>query len=519
MAYPVIKGARYLLVHVPNMLINNGTTQTVERKKNPDSSYLKNIYKHIRSFEDAVAYPPNQVYIGNISPDELAKMESPWYENLVHGSSRFGRLGEIVPEDEFYAWMKVSDAFELVFLEKGFTDELKLKLKGNELFSENDISKLGSGFEIYEIEKLVRENSAEPLNMGEKLVGCIKRAHDIDVNLSAGVILENTAAKASAAIVLRKLIKDLGIEAESIDYIIETSEESCGDMNQRGGGNFAKAIGEIGGCINATGCDIRGFCAGPAHGLINAAALVQSGIFKNVVVLGGGAVAKLGMNGKDHVAKGLPVLEDMLGGFAVLVSENDGKNPVIRTDLIGKHNVGSGSSPQAVMQAIVADPLEKGGLKIGDIDKYSVEMQIPEITVPAGAGDVPQANYKMIAALAVKKGELDRRDLLDFARKHGMPGFAPTQGHIPSGVPFIGFAREWLLEDRIKRAMIIGKGSLFLGRMTNLFDGVSFILEQNKGKGEEKKQPGKEQIKFIMAEAFRELADNLLQEAGNWNGK
>ena len=48
-------------------------------------------------------------------------------ENLVHGSSRFGRLGEIVPEDEFYAWMKVSDAFELVFLEKGFTDETKIK--------------------------------------------------------------------------------------------------------------------------------------------------------------------------------------------------------------------------------------------------------------------------------------------------------------------------------------------------------------------------------------------------------
>ncbi len=519
MAYPVIKGARYILVHAPNILINNGTTQVVERKKNPDSSYLENISKHMRSFQDAVAYPPNQVYIGNISPDELAKMESPWYENLAHGSSRSGRMGEIVPEDEFYAWMKISDAFELVFLEKGFTDELKVKLQDNELFSEKDISKLGSGFEINEIEKLVGENSAEPLNIGDKLVGCVKRAHDIDVNLSAGVILENTATKASAAIVLRKLIKDLGIEAETIDYIIETSEEACGDMNQRGGGNFAKAIGEIAGCVHATGCDVRGFCAGPAHGLINAAALVQSGIFKNVVVLGGGAVAKLGMNGKDHVAKGLPILEDMLGGFAVLVSENDGENPIIRTDLVGKHNVGSGSSPQAVMQAIVADPLEKGGLKISDVDKYSVEMQTPEITVPAGAGDVSQANYKMIAALAVKKGELDRRDLLDFAHKHGMPGFAPTQGHVPSGVPFIGFAREWLLEDRIKRAMIIGKGSLFLGRMTNLFDGVSFIIEQNRGKEEKKKQLDKEQIKLIMAEAFRDFADNLLQEAGNWNGK
>lgn len=519
MAYPVIKGASYILIHVPNMLINNGTTQTVERKKNPDSSYLKNISKHLRSFQDAVAYPPNQVYIGNIFPEELTKMESPWYKKLAHGSSRFGRMGEIVPEDEFYAWMKISDAFELVFLEKGFTDELKLKFKDNELFSEKDISKLGFGLEIQEIEKLVRANSAEPLNIGDKLVGCVKRAHDIDVNLSANVILENTATKASAAIVLRKLIRDVGIGAENIDYIIETSEEACGDMNQRGGGNFAKAIGEIAGCINATGCDVRGFCAGPAHGLINAAALVQSGIFKNVVVLGGGAVAKLGMNGKDHVAKGLPILEDMLGGFAVLVSENDGENPIIRTDLVGKHNVGSGSSPQAVMQAIVADPLEKGGLKITDVDKYSVEMQTPEITVPAGAGDVPQANYKMIAALAVKKGELDRRDLLAFVQKHGMPGFAPTQGHVPSGVPFIGFAREWLLEERIKRAMIIGKGSLFLGRMTNLFDGVSFIIEQNKGKKEEKKQLDKEQIKLIMADAFKDLADNLLQEAGNWNGK
>jgi len=29
--------------------------------------------------------------------------------------------------------------------------------------------------------------------------------------------------------------------------------------------------------------------------------------------------------------------------------------------------------------------------------------------------------------------------------------------------------------------MIIGKGSLFLGRLTNLFDGVSFIMEKNKG--------------------------------------
>ena len=38
--------------------------------------------------------------------------------------------------------------------------------------------------------------------------------------------------------------------------------------------------------------------------LVNAASLVKSGIFKNVLVIAGGATAKLGMNGKDHVKKG-----------------------------------------------------------------------------------------------------------------------------------------------------------------------------------------------------------------------
>ena len=67
-------------------------------------------------------------------------------------------------------------------------------------------------------------------------------------------------------------------------------------------------------------------------------------------------------------------------------------------------------------------------LKIVDIDKYSPEMQNPDITKPAGAGDVPEANYKMIAALGVKRGELQRNEIADFVKEHGMTGWAPTQG-------------------------------------------------------------------------------------------
>ena len=60
----------------------------------------------------------------------------------------------------------------------------------------------------------------------------------------------------------------MDINIGDIDYIIECSEEACGDMNQRGGGNFAKAIGETLGLNNATGSDLRSFCAAPSHPLL-----------------------------------------------------------------------------------------------------------------------------------------------------------------------------------------------------------------------------------------------------------
>lgn len=502
---PVISGAGYVLVHTPGIMMTAGTTQVLE-KENPNSQYYEKAFDHIRDFEDALAYAPNQVYIGNMTIDELKNYNSPWYKNPIKNAERFGKFGEIMPEDEFFGLLAMSDSFELVELEENFAETIKKKLLDHPMFSEEDIKKIRSGVKFDEIEKQLK-NGAIELKYNDKIVGCVRKAHDRDDSLKAHVMLENLSTKASAVLTLKHLLRNSGKKPEDIDYIIECSEEACGDMNQRGGGNFAKAIGEVVGCDNATGSDIRGFCAGPAHALVSAAALVSSGIFKNVAVVGGGCVAKLGMNGRDHVKKGMPLLEDMLGGIAILVSENDGKNPIIRTDAIGKHSIGTGSSPQAVIQSIVFDPLDKINIKAEDVDKFAPELQNPEITVPAGAGDVANANFKMIAALAVRRGEIDRKEMMDFVEAHGMPGFAPTQGHIPSGVPFIGHARDMILADEMKRAMIIGKGSLFLGRMTDLFDGISLIIEKNTGidKSEEVEALDMKEL----AEAFREFADYL----------
>jgi len=46
-------------------------------------------------------------------------------------------------------------------------------------------------------------------------------------------------------------------------------------------------------------------------------------------------------------------------------------------------------------------------------------------------------------------------------------------------VPYLGHAIKAMREGKMKRAMFIGKGSLFLGRMSHLSDGISFILEAN----------------------------------------
>lgn len=515
MNFPVLKGAGYVLVNTPDMIIQNGSTCQTERVVNPDSEFLKEVGKHIRSFDEVVKYLPNQVYIGNVSPQELENYEMPFTNHSYEEGKADGKMGKIVKQDVFIALLQMSDAFDLVKLSEEFVNEIKPVIEKEYPILEPYFGHL-KGSDISNAQELFDTHMAEALYHDGKVCGYIKAAHDIDVNLSAHTMFENLVVKASGILAAVELVTKNDINRDDIDYVIECSEEACGDVNQRGGGNFAKSIAEIVGLQNATGSDTRGFCAAPIHSLIEASALVKSGVYKNVMVVAGGSTAKLGMNAKDHVKKGFPVLEDVVGGFAILISENDGVHPVLRTDIVGRHTVKTGSSPQAVISSLVSHSLEENGLKITDVDKYSVEMQNPDITKPAGAGNVPEANYKMIAALAVKQGDLDRKELANFIKEKGLVGWAPTQGHIPSGIPYAGHAIKDLTEGDYNRVMFVGKGSLFLGRMTNLFDGVSIVMERNDGKMEDESsvssESEKDQIKKVIAESMRKLAENLLAE-------
>lgn len=508
----VMKGAGYILVHTPDMVIHNGTTQTTERVVNPGSEYLKALPGHLRTYERVRAYYPNQVYIGNLTPQELKAVEGPWQDLTCPVAERYGPFGEIMPQEAFYLLIQATDEFDLVFLGEDFVKEHKADLLDHPLLPASLTGRLKDGVSQDKLKQLVDEDGADGLYIGGRIVGAVRRAHDIDPNLSAHVMIENLVSKASSALALLHAAKNAGISPEEVEYTIDCSEEACGDMNQRGGGNFAKATAEAAGFTNATGSDVRGFCAAPVHAIALAASLVKAGTFKTVAVTAGGSTAKLGMNGKDHVRKDLPILEDCLAGFAVIISENDGVNPEIIVSNPGRHVVGTGSSPQKVIASLVTEPLAKRGLKVTDVDYYSPEMQNPDITKPAGSGNVPEANMKMIGALAVTQGDLDRKDLNDFVSRHGLPGFAPTQGHIPSGIPYMGHARTALLNKEIQRVMIIGKGSLFLGRLTNLFDGLSFLMEPNQGKREET-HASTDEIRRLIAEALRGFAANLMEDS------
>lgn len=503
-----VKAAAYSLNHTPELALWYGNTPYVERLTHPDSEFLRDLPKFQQNYHEAASYAPNQTYIGAMEIEDFEKREKPWYKNLEPQERRYGRYGEIMPEDETIAFMDICDVFDLIWLEKGFAASIREKLAKHPLMRDDIIARLEAGHEAADIEDEIKTAAALPLYVDGRVVGCARRGHEVDPNLTAYELLVNITNKASAVLSLLHLIKNAGMKPEDVDFVVECSEEAAGDMNQRGGGNFAKAIAEIAGCANASGCDVRGFCAGPVNAIIAAASMVAAGAHKNVAVVAGGAIPKLYMNARDHVKKELPALENCIGSFGVLVVPEDGALPVIRLDAIGKHTVGAGASPQTVTTVLTYDPLKKVGLTFADVDKFSPELHNPEITLPAGAGDVPTANFKMIAALAVMKKAIEKADMVNFTKEHGMTGFVHTQGHIPSGVPFIGHAADAINAGKMTRAMIIGKGSLFLGRLTNLADGASFLIEKPQPKKEEA-AVGREEIRAMILESLGELAAGL----------
>ncbi len=467
---PVVRAARFCLSHVPGLVFSGSKPRSELARRGAELH--ANIRSHWRTYEAALSYPPHQVMLGNLAPEALYEIDRPWHQHPVSQIRDEGPAGLMMGEPTFYRWLVQADTAKLVHLTEDYATRVKLDRASVRILSRERLAQtLAIGAEPF--------YDSTGSCSGESLAGLVLPAHELDQSLAAPVLLENLAAKVTGAVALRRLLDEVGKD-EPVDFLLGCGEEAVGDRYQRGGGNLAKAMGELAGISSAGGVDVKAFCAGPLHALLMAGALVASGLYQRVVVVAGGSLAKLGMKFRGHLAADYPILEDVLAGVAMDVVSDDRRSPVLRLDAAAVHRVGDGGAPHQLASALSLRPLKALGLRLTDVDRYAVELHNPDITEPAGSGDVPTNNYRTLAAIAAKEGEITREQMPDFVRKHGLPGFSPTQGHIASAIPYLPHAIEGLTRGGLKRVQFVAKGSLFLGRMTEMGDGVSVLLERNK---------------------------------------
>jgi len=429
-----ISAATTALAHVPD-LVRFGSKPWRDLAGNTNELSF-------RSDAAAAMYAPHRVFLGEESPQLLWDLDRPWSSGDRTDSA--GRPGGWLDQQSFYELLGRIDTFDLI---------------------------------NWGTDATAPENKHLLLRDGPAVVGSLGPAHEIDEALQPLVLLENLACKATGVQALERLIHGHKVDPGSIDYVINAGEEAVGDRYQRGGGGVAASVAEACGAVNANGSDLKAYCSAPVHALVMAGALVAAGTFDRVVVVAGGSLAKLGMKYKGSFGTGGPVLEDVLAGFAALVEPATDRGPVLRLDAVGNHRVGSGSSQQALLEDVVIGPLTKMGLTFEDVDVFATELHNPEITQPAGGGDVPDRNYRLLAAMAVLHGQLEREGVEAFVRRHGLPGFAPTQGHIASAIPWLVHALPRFSAGDLGRTMLLAKGSMFLGKLTRLWDGVSLTME------------------------------------------
>ncbi len=475
---PVVKAASAILIHSPG-LVRYGSKPS--REIAARSSRLQELLGSLRTYEQAENYLPNNVFLGKQSPQSLFEIERPWFNRPSVTLSEGLAFGELVDEERFLALLAVADVFKHVHLLDRFWEDVKPRLDHSPLCKPlaRAVPPLLSRVQLRsEIER--REGLPLFVGANQEPVGWVRHGNPEDGSLTAPILLENLCCKVSASLAVRELFRQDGnVRAQDAHFVLSCSEEAIGDRYQRGGGNLAKAIAEFAGCDSASGVDIKNFCAAPIPAIVIGAAMVQSGVVENVIVVGGSSLPKLGMKFLYHLEKGIPVLEDVQAAVALWIGRDDGRSPVLNLASVGRHPVQCGAAMDQQLKAIVLEPLERLNIAVAAVDRFVSELHNPEITIPANGGDIAERNYRMLAAVLASRGKIGRGEITEFIKKKGVPGYAPTQGHIASAFAYVPHALRGLIQGEFRRCFLYARASLFLGQMTQLSDGMSVLLERH----------------------------------------
>lgn len=460
-----ILGVSQILAHTPELVLSGSKPA---REIHQDGDLVATIAASLRSYDDAERYLPNQIYTGAADPLPFTSPNRPWW--VAPRTPTDSEYGTLFSQDEFLLAMSQVDSVGLLSLAagRGGTDSARPRQ-----------ATLLSRLVLPSKNEHVQSENGELIIGATEPIGTMNWGYPNDEALAPGVLLENIATKASAALALAQLIDQESIDQESVDLVISSSEEAVGDRYQRGGGNMGKTVAECLGMTKASGFDVKNFCAGPISALAVAGSLIRSGVARRVAVVAGGSLPKLGMKFQGHLKNDMPILEDCLGGFAIILGAEAPRDrtPVLRLDSLGWHTVGAGGTNPAIFRQLMIEPIERVGLKALDIDVFGTELHNPELTEPQGSGDVPARNYRLMAAAAATSGHMERDDVDAFLSTRAVAGFAPTQGHLASAISLLPYIVSGIRQGTLQRAQLIAKGSLFLGKMSRLSDGASMIFE------------------------------------------
>jgi len=208
---PVIRETAYCLAHVPD-LVRFGSKP--RREIHANAAVDSQIAAALRSYTDAVRYPPNRVFVGDLSPNALATIEQPWFrsDEVVPALSSIGPFGQIVSQDLFYALVKQADVQHPPLFE--LTDQgcalLTTAARDSSLFAER--SSEFTGVAASELEKNGDAETGLRILSGETLVGCFQADNRAegrgDHNLSAPHLLEALCSKASGAMACSRCSND-----------------------------------------------------------------------------------------------------------------------------------------------------------------------------------------------------------------------------------------------------------------------------------------------------------------------
>src|SRR5207253_3907371 len=97
---PVIRAARFVLAHVPDLVYAGSKPRRETAARGRD--VRTQIRARLRTFREAVAYAPHQVMIGNQAPEGLWDLPPPWHLHSPADAPCEGPAGAVVHQPTSY---------------------------------------------------------------------------------------------------------------------------------------------------------------------------------------------------------------------------------------------------------------------------------------------------------------------------------------------------------------------------------------------------------------------------------